>query len=152
MDIFRKRFPPAQDIVLVFAVCAFPIYGWSIFRFLEKMPGWLYHVNMWGVIGIFAYTQVFALFESGIVLLFLLLLAAIVPKRFVRAKFVAVGSMVVIVSSFWAVLAQYNDQIFRLLSAKALLPWGGGVPCVDGGILLSSPEVRECGEVYELSS
>ena len=87
MAIFRDRLPARQDVVLVFAVCAFPVYSWSILSFFDRLPRWLLHLDPWAVIGIFAYAQMFALLESLSLLLVLLFLSAVLPVRLFRNRF-----------------------------------------------------------------
>ena len=108
MATFRNRFASIQDIVFVFAACVFLVYSWSIFAFLERMPSWLFHLSTWDVISVFAYTQTFALLESAIVLLVLIFLGATLPARFLRDRFVAQGSMVMLLTSGWAIAVRYN--------------------------------------------
>jgi len=91
--------------------------------FFEKMPGWLFYLNCWDVIGIFAYTQTFALLESGIVLFVLILIGAILPARFFRDRFVAQGSMMVFLTSGWAIAAHYSAKVFNLWALKTLFLW-----------------------------
>ena len=125
MAIFRNRFASFQDIVLVFAACAVPAHSWSILRFSEQLRGWLFHLSSWDVIGIFAYTQTVALLDSVMVLLVLILLGAILPARLFRDKFVAQGSMVVFLTSGWAIAARYTEifpfTIFAWLSKRFFL-------------------------------
>lgn len=119
MAIFRNRFAPIQDIVLVFAACVFPIYGWSILWFFERLRGWLFFLSFWGVISIFAYTQVFALLESAVVLLVLVLLGAILPARLFRDKFAAQGSIAVLLTVGGGILIQ-TTKLIPLWPSKRL--------------------------------
>jgi hypothetical protein len=108
LAIFRNRFASIQDIVLVFAACIAPICSWSILQFLEELRAWLFYLSSWDVISIFAYTQALALLESATVLLIVILLGAILPARFLRDRFVAQGSMVVLLTLGWAIATQYK--------------------------------------------
>ena len=103
----------------MFASCVVPVYSWSILAFLEQMPGWLFYLNAWDVIGIFAYTQAFALLESAMVLFALVLLGAILPARFLRDRFVAQGSMLILLTSGWAIAAQY----ITIIPFTKYAPW-----------------------------
>jgi hypothetical protein len=75
------------------------------------MPAWLYHLNVWDLMGIFAYTQTLALLESVIILLFVTLLAAALPAKLLKDRFVAQGSMMVLVTSAFAIVAQSTTNI-----------------------------------------
>ena len=111
MVTFKGRLAPIQGIVPVFAACVVPVYGWSILRFFYAMPSWLLHLKTWDLIGVFAYTQVLALLESAAVLLVVILLAAILPAHLLRDRFVPQGSMVVFLTSGWAIVAKHTGRI-----------------------------------------
>lgn len=88
----KSRFPSARDTARVFALCVVPIYSWSILLYLSRVPGWLYYESVWDVIGILAYSLVFAALESGALLLVPLLLSVILPKTIMRDRFAVYGS------------------------------------------------------------
>lgn len=123
MATFRRLFPSRRHLALAFAVCAFPVYTWSIYQFIEQVPGWLYYLSVWDVLNIFAYTQLFALAESALLLLGLTLIAALLPARLFRANFVAIGTALVVLTAGWAIAAQYNDGILRTLPMRLLAVW-----------------------------
>ena len=89
------------------------------------MPAWLFYVNSWDLIGMFAYTQIFALLEGAVILLILILLGAILPVRFFRDRFVAQGSMAVLLTSGWAIAAQFANQyqIVVVWTPKTFFLW-----------------------------
>jgi hypothetical protein len=95
-----------RDIILVLASCAFPIYGWSFLWFFQKMPSWLQFLGFWDNVSVFSYIQAFALLESVLVLLLLIVLGLLLPAPFYRDKFAAQGSVTVFVASCWAVVFQ----------------------------------------------
>jgi hypothetical protein len=80
---------------------------------------WLLFLNPWDLISIFAYTQTFAFLESATVLLVLILLSVILPARFFRRRFVAQGSVMVLLISICAIALQFKPGI--ILSPKAFL-------------------------------
>ncbi len=109
MATFKNLFPPNQSIVLVFASCVVPIYSWSILAFLKKVPSWLIFLRPWDLISIFAYSQAFALLESAIFLLVLILLSMILPARLFRHRFVAQGSVVMFLAAIYALVFQFKS-------------------------------------------
>jgi hypothetical protein len=116
MAILRRRLPSRQQLLPVLAACAVPVYSWSIVAFFHKLPSWLLQLSLWDLVGAFAYTQVFALFEAALVLASVVGLCLIVPRRLLRDKFVAQGGTLVLLSSGWAVAVQ--------LRANQLRSWG----------------------------
>ncbi|HBY94947.1 MAG: hypothetical protein M5U01_18905 [Ardenticatenaceae bacterium] len=123
MGIFKQRIVSKREIPLVFAACVVPIYSWSIIRFFDRITGWLYFLNIWEILSIFAYTVVFALLESLLLLLAVILLATVLPDRFFRDRFVPHGTSAVLLVSLWAVAAQYNDEALRQWPTRIILFW-----------------------------
>lgn len=87
----------------MFAAIAFPVFIWSITNVLHELPAWVLRLTIWDLMGMFAYTQMFALFETLLVLTALLLMAAILPGRIFRDRFVSVGTILIVISSLWAI-------------------------------------------------
>jgi hypothetical protein len=115
---FRSRFPPKRDLVPVFATVLFPVFSWSMIWFFQKMPGWQSFLDPWAILSILAYALAFALLESLIVLGLLVTLAAILPARALRTRFVAVASTLVLATTFWTI-------IFQLIFEPVIPYWGG---------------------------
>ena len=123
MATFRDRCPPRREVAFVFAACAFPIYSWSILQYFYKLPSWLLQLDIWDLIGTFAYAQVFAFVESAIILLVLLLLKVLLPRSVFEDRFVAQSSALVFVTSVWAILIQFNLKSLESLSLPTLVLW-----------------------------
>lgn len=79
--------------------------------FIKGLPGWLSYLNNWELIGILAYSFVFAMLESALLLLFPIFLGTILPARYMLDKFVAWGSMKVILSLGWIVVVQFDNTL-----------------------------------------
>jgi hypothetical protein len=94
-----------RDTALVLAACAFPIHTWAIVRLLYEVPSWLIRLSVWELVGAVAYTLAFALLETALVFLIFIFLALILPAKLLRDRFVAQCTMMVLLSSVWAVLA-----------------------------------------------
>lgn len=52
---------------MVFTLIFVILYSWSTLAFFNYLPSWLLFLDGWTIAGIFAYSQVFALFESLLV-------------------------------------------------------------------------------------
>jgi hypothetical protein len=129
---FKERLPAKRELVLVFAACAFPIYSWAIFQFLDRMTGWLYYLSLWEVLSILAYALTFALFETVVIFVGLTLLAWALPAPLFRRDFVAVGMVAIILASTSAIFVHYQEQALRGLSRPLLL----GIALVLGVVAL----------------
>lgn len=100
----------------VFALCAFFVFGWSIIWFFQKLPNWLPYLKVSDLAMILAYSQGFALVESIAVFLPLLGLAAILPRRWFAAQFVARAGVLVLALALWTVL-------FQLIFEAVIINW-----------------------------
>jgi hypothetical protein len=92
----------------VFAVCVFPIHVWSFISLLSRLSGLMLKLNPWELIGTIAYVQTFALLESMSLLLILVILAAVLPARLLRDRFVAKSSILVLLTSAIAIAIHYE--------------------------------------------
>ncbi|MBI5840042.1 MAG: hypothetical protein HZB19_08055 [Chloroflexi bacterium] len=91
---FRNRLPEFPQIVPVFAVISFVVFGWTTFRFAQKLPSWLNYLRMDEIVSIYAYTVLTNFVESIIAILLLLGLVFILPRRFFLDRFVASGALI----------------------------------------------------------
>jgi len=107
-----------QDLVRGFAVCVFLIFSWSIVLFLKKIPYWRLFLSTWEIASALAYALAFALLESIAVFLVWVLLSILLPAPFLRANFVALGSIVLIISATWIIA----DHL-RIISLSSSLLW-----------------------------
>jgi hypothetical protein len=79
------------------------------------MQYWLLFLKVWDLVGAAAYTLVFALFESTVVLLLCIILAAALPASLFRVKFVAYSSGLVLVTSMW--MLAHQRGLIRLFAS-----------------------------------
>ena len=120
----RRRVPSRHEMLLMLSVCVFPVYAWSILNILREIPAWVLRLSVGELIGVVSYAMAFALFESLVFLLVPLALSLILPVKLFRARFVAAGTMLVAITSAWAVLAHLNDRAIRLWGLKHFALWG----------------------------
>lgn len=116
---------PTCEIILVFPVCVFPIHAWAILNVLREVPAWVLRLTSWELIGVIAYTQAYALVESLVALIILVVLGLLLPVRLYRNKITAYSTMIVLVTTIWTVLAHYNNGYIRLMGLMQFLPWLG---------------------------
>jgi len=145
---FHRRLPPARETLYAYLACLVPIVAWSVFRMLDDgLPGWSRQMRAWDVVGVVAYVQAFALFESIVVFIPILILSMVLPLSWFRDKFVALGTGIVYVSAAWFVLAQLNDDTLRTWSFRQLLPWVGAY---SASLLLMSALIHRSSRVEAL--
>jgi len=125
LTFIRDRFPTRNDIIPVFAASIFIVYSWAILWFLQKMPGWLPFLSLWAILSILAYTLAFALLESCVVLLALVILGFLTPYKFVRARFISQGSVLLFTAASWTAILQLLRSELRMWSLSELILWFG---------------------------
>lgn len=92
MTFIRQRLPNFSTIIPVYAVVAFPIFSWTTVVWFWKLPYWLNFLTVGEIASIFSYAMMTALFESLLVIGFLLLICFILPAKLFRDQFVARGT------------------------------------------------------------
>ena len=120
-----RRIPSRRNIVYTYLACLFPIQVWSVYNLLREVPAWLRQMSVWDLIGVVSYPQTFALFESAVIFLPFVLLSALLPRRWLRDKFVALTTGIVYLSAAWFILAHINDLTVRYWGFSQFLPWMG---------------------------
>jgi hypothetical protein len=124
--ILEGRVPPRSEVAPVFATVVFPVFGWSIIWFFERLPDWLPFLPLWDILSIFAYTQALALLESTLLLLFLIILASLLPAPWLRARFAVQGSAIAFMLVFWTILFQLIfEPIIRTWNVGEFILWFG---------------------------
>jgi hypothetical protein len=99
---FRERFPSRDQVLPVFAAAAFPIYSWMVLRLFWILPSWLKFLTFQEILIASLYAFAFALLESAALTLSVVLLAAVLPRRFFREQFIAQGSLLVWLICLWS--------------------------------------------------
>jgi hypothetical protein len=118
--VLKGRVPPWQDLVPVFAVCVLITFSWSIIWFLYKLPSWLSFLSGWSILAILAYGLVFAFLESVAFLLFLVILAILLPRQWLGVAFKTYGTLIILMLTFWLGLIQSLSTL-RLWSDVRLM-------------------------------
>jgi hypothetical protein len=106
MRFIKSRLPKFNEILPVLGLIAFVVHGWAIWRFFYRLPSWILSSSTFEVISIFAYTNAFALIESFLVLLFLLIVCFILPAQWYKNGFMYNGFITVLVAAISSYLYQ----------------------------------------------
>jgi len=100
---WQSKAPSRTDIEPVLAIVIFMVFSWTLYRMFWQVPSWSFYLNVWDILIIAAYVLSQALFESFIILGFIIGLCIIFPKRIFCDKFIVQGSllaMVICLSAF----------------------------------------------------
>ncbi len=105
------RLPARNDILHVFGVVLFAVFGWSIRGFLYKIPAFTLYFGISTNLAILSYMLSFALLESVLVMVALLAVAAILPAQALRRGFAYKGFLVILVATLAMILFEGYFQI-----------------------------------------
>ena len=98
--------------MLVMSACIFPIHIWVTIVYLYNFPSLILKANIWQILGVLAYTLVFAFIESLLLFGFLALAAAFLPRMLFRERFVYMGALLALIIPGFALLvnAQFMQE------------------------------------------
>jgi hypothetical protein len=111
LSLLKHYFPSWQQIFPVFLTILFPVTFWSVLNFLRELPSYLMRMKIWEIVGVFAYTQVFALLESILLLVVLILIAEILPRHLFLEHFTTQAALVSLLVTLWIIPFHYKVQI-----------------------------------------
>ena len=138
MAIFKGRFT-LQGLNQLFVFCAFPIHVWALINMFQDVPSWVLYLRSWEVIGMVAYTLSFALIETLIVFVVVLLIGLIVPKRWLVDKYIPLASLWLVEVAFMAILFQH--AIIYYLPKRNLVIGYALILAVSAILILRFPKV-----------
>jgi hypothetical protein len=126
-------------VLLVFAICAVPVHIWAFIALFRAIPSWILSMTVGEMAGIMAYPLAFALLESLLLLLGLVIAAAILPAKMYRDWFVSQSAGIVLLATAWAVFMQIYGADFRLWSSRGIF---GLIPLIASILLFSFLNIR----------
>jgi hypothetical protein len=103
MAFLTRGLAARQKLFHAFVACSFPIFVWTFYRLFDLLPSWVINLSLWEVIGITAYTLAFSLLESLLVWLLFVAAAALLPRAWLRDRLVVHTTIVVWVTTIWAI-------------------------------------------------
>jgi len=108
--------PTKREILLLLMVCVLPIHFRSILIFFHSLPSFLLSTSVWDTIGIFSYVQVFSLLETVLIIAAFVFICASLPRKIFRNKFVAQGTIIIVLTTLWVIPLQYQTSILSSLN------------------------------------
>jgi hypothetical protein len=115
----RQRLPVRSDVLQVFSIVLFAVFGWSIRGFLYKIPAFTLYFGLSSNLAIFCYMLGFALLESALVMGILLALSVLLPSGFLREGFAYKSFLLILVGTIAAVVFEgwYRINFFKDIMA-----------------------------------
>ncbi len=123
-QMIRRRLPIFKDVLPVYAITAFMVYGWTFFTYFRYLHYWLQFLNISEIFAIFCYAMLADLAESLLILFILMCICFVLPSRFLKDAFVVRGTLIVIcvLGSILVFLNNFPDLDAYMIT---VLPWTG---------------------------
>lgn len=95
-----------QGLWSLFLICAFPLHLWTLILAFQDISWLTERTNAWDAIGVVSYGMLFALVESILIFLVLVLLGLITPSRWNSDRRIAFLAFLVLIVSLWGMISQ----------------------------------------------
>ncbi len=117
--LIEVRLPVRRDVLLVFGVVLFAVFGWSIRGFLYKLPAFSLYFGLGANLAVLSYMLAFALLESLVVTAVLILAASLLPSGWLRAGFAYKSFLIILVATIAIILfeAYYRSDFLKDIMA-----------------------------------
>lgn len=117
----KNRFPSFSMSVSVLAWLSLIVFSYALYQFFWYIPSWLDYRSIADILAIGYYTLALSLFESLLLWGCLLVLAAILPARFLKNRFVSQSTIILWVITGWALLIQsvlnrFPGEIYKYIN------------------------------------
>ena len=117
LEAARKRLPVRAEILDVFNVIIFAVFGWSIRGFLFEIPAFLLYLGLGDITAVLFYMLAVALLESIVVTGGLVIVSMVLPPNWLKAGFAYKGFLIILVATIGLILFQgyYKIGFFQNL-------------------------------------
>jgi hypothetical protein len=117
LDMLRRKLPGRAEVLSVFNVLIFVVFGWSIRGFLYEIPSFLLYLNLGDMTAVVFYMMAFAFLECVLLTAGLVLVSLILPSTWLRTGFAYKGFLIILVATTGFILFQgyYKVGFFQNL-------------------------------------
>ena len=84
---------------------------WAILNILVVLPSWALRLGLFELLGVAAYPLVFALLESILVWILLILLSLVLPRKLLRVDFVSQTATFILILAFASGLMHFSVEL-----------------------------------------
>jgi len=137
MNNFIARLPDRRSIIGVYATTAFLVYGWTLLASFWKVPSWMFFLKVSEILSVYAYSFAIDFAESILLLLAMLLVGLILPKRWWNDQFTSQGAVWISVLLGSIMLRLYTNRSPELWEDFVYNQWTWWGYTVLLGIVLS---------------
>ena len=125
LEALQARVPDKRNIVTVLAVAMFLVYTWTLFTSFWKLPSWLFFLQLGEILSIYAYAFAVNFCESILLLLIVLMVGLVLPRRWWTEDFVSKGFVLILIilGSATLHLALYRTPDTREIFVNGQRAW-----------------------------
>jgi hypothetical protein len=106
LDMLRRKLPGRAEVLSVFNVLIFVVFGWSIRGFLFEIPSFLLYLNLGDMAAVVFYMMAFAFLECIFLTGGLVLVSLILPSNWFKTGFGYKGFLIILVATSCFILFQ----------------------------------------------
>lgn len=127
--ILKGRLPASNEMLLVLSTAAFLVFTWSVRALFFNVPAFLLSYTVGEILIIAAYMLAFALLETLLMTLLLIVVAALLPARWFKegfsykASFLLIAFGVISIHLQFVMTNQPKVDFLLLALARALALW-----------------------------
>lgn len=126
LEIIKNRFPEPSEIFLALGMALFLIHSWSLRMFFFRVPSFLLYMGLDQIGAVLAYMMAFALLESLLVTIILIVIAAILPSNWLKIGFGYKTFIILLVSAVGSYYIQ-KEIGSAYPGIKRVLIWAGEI-------------------------
>jgi len=117
LGVMRKKVPVRAEVLSVFNVLIFVVFGWSIRGFLFEIPSFLLYLSLGDMAAVVFYMMAFAFLECILLTGGLVLVSMILPSNWFKTGFAYKGFLIILVATTGFILFQgyYKVGFFQNL-------------------------------------
>jgi hypothetical protein len=106
LKVMRKKLPMRAEVLSVFNVLIFVVFGWSIRGFLFEIPSFLLYLSLGDITAVVFYMMAFAFFECVLLTGGLVIVSMILPSNWFKTGFGYKGFLIILVATTCFILFQ----------------------------------------------
>jgi len=110
MKNLKTRLPDRRSIIGVYATAAFLVYSWTLLASFWKVPSWMFFLKIGEILSVYAYSFAIDFAESVLLLLVMLLVGLLLPKRWWNDQFIPKSGLWIIVILTSIMLRLYTNR------------------------------------------
>jgi hypothetical protein len=131
--MLMSLFPRKREILRLFITCVFFINIWIIFHLLRVIPAYALYMRYQEIVSVSTYILAVGLIQSIAFMITLLVIAAILPSKYLRDRIVAKSATILLITVIWETSFRYLLPIaHNMISSLANL-----LKAIDSSIVLN---------------